>query len=87
MADWFASGAIPFVIVAGMAIEAAALALLFQRTGRGVPPATLLPNLGAGACLMAAAGAALRGAWWGWVGALLFAAGVLHVMDLRKRWR
>jgi hypothetical protein len=83
----FASGAIPFAIVAGMVIEALILAALFRRTGRGIPPLVLLPNLGAGACLMAAAGVALRGGGWGWVGGLLFAGGVLHAVDLRGRWR
>ena len=87
MTALYASGAIVPIILAGIALEAAVLAILFQRTGRGVPPAILLPNLAAGACLIAAAGAALRGWWWGWVGALLLAGGVLHVVDLRGRWR
>ena len=87
MTALYASGAVVPFILAGIAVEAAALALLFWRTGRGIPPAVLLPNLAAGACLIAAAGAALRGSWWGWVGALLLAGGVLHVVALRGRWR
>jgi hypothetical protein len=87
MASLYASGGIVFVILAAMALEGVFLAVLFQRTGRGVPPLILLPNLAAGACLVAAAGAAMRGVWWGWTGALLLAGGVLHLVDLRGRWR
>jgi hypothetical protein len=87
MAGWYASGGIVVAILVGMAVEAAVLVVLFGRTGRGVPPGVLLPNLAAGACLIAASGMALRGAWWGWTGALLLAGGVLHVVDIRGRWR
>lgn len=83
----YASGGITAFILAGILAEAACLVLLFRRTGRGVPPALLLPNLAAGGCLIAAAGTAMRGAWWGWTGALLLAGGVLHLVDLRARWR
>ena len=87
MTALFASGVIVLLILAGVALEAAALSVLFHRTGRGIPPAILLPNLGAGACLLAAAGAALRGWWWGWIGALLLVGGIMHLVDLRRRWR
>lgn len=87
MAALYADGGIVLLILAGIGVEAAVLAVLFRRTGRGVPPGLLLPNLAAGACLIGAAGAALRGAWWGWVGALLLAGGVLHAVDLKGRWR
>lgn len=87
MAALYANGGIVVVILAAMAIEALVLVLLFRRTGRGVPPGVLLPNLAAGACLIAAAGSALRGAWWGWTGALLLAGGALHALDLRNRWQ
>ncbi len=87
MNELYATGAIVPLILAGIAAEALVLGILFRRTGRGVAPAILLPNLAAGACLIAAAGAALRGCWWGWTGALLLAGGVLHIVDLRGRWR
>jgi hypothetical protein len=87
MAALYASGGVVFVILVGMALEGAALAVLFHRTGRGVPPLVLLPNLVAGACLVGASGTALRGAWWGWTGALLLLGGLLHIVDLRGRWR
>lgn len=87
IAAWFADGSVMFAILAGIAFEAAALALLFRRTGHGLPPRVLLPNLAAGGCLLAASGLALRGIWWGWVGALLLTGGLLHVIDLRRRWQ
>ncbi len=86
MDAWFASGGATAAILAGMALEAVALTLLFRRTGRGVPPRLLLPNLGAGACLIAASGAALHAAWWGWVSMALLAGLALHLLDLRLRW-
>lgn len=87
MEAWYANGAVVAAILAAMAVEAVALVLFFHRTGRGVPPSALLPNLAAGACLIAAAGAAMRGAWWGWIGALLLGGLVCHVIDIRGRWR
>ena len=87
MAGFMASGGAVAVILLGMAVEAAVLVLLFRTRGQGVPPRLLLPNLGAGACLIAASGAALRGVAWEWVSALLLAGLVLHVVDLRARWR
>jgi hypothetical protein len=87
MAALYADGGIVFLILAGMGCEWVILSVIFQRTGRGVPPLVLLPNLAAGACLVGAAGEAMRGGWWGWTGALLLAGGVLHLVDLRGRWR
>ena len=86
MTAFLASGGGVALILAGMAVEAVALTLLFRRTGRGVRPGSLLPNLGAGACLVGASGLAMQGAWWVWVSALLLGGGALHVLDLRGRW-
>lgn len=86
MAALYADGTIVWLLLAAIGLEAVILARLHRRTGRGIPPRILLPNLGAGACLIAAAGLALRGAWWGWIGAFLLAAGLLHALDLHRRW-
>lgn len=86
MAEAFASGVVPFAIVLAMALEALVLAAVFFRTGQGIAPRVLVPNLMSGACLMGAAGLALRGAAWPWVGGLLAGAGVLHGIDLWQRW-
>jgi hypothetical protein len=68
-------------------VELAVLCLLHWRTGRGVAPRDLLPNLVAGLCLMAAVRAGITGAGWGWVAAGLMASGLAHAADLRARWR
>ncbi|MEJ5231631.1 MAG: hypothetical protein WHV64_05495 [Geminicoccaceae bacterium] len=69
-----------------VAIEALASAAWHRRTGRGPPPRRLLPNLLAGAALLAALRTALSGGaepllllWL----AIAFAA---HLVDLRGRW-
>lgn len=87
MAELFTSGRILDLILAGMALEAAGLAAYHRRTGRGVAPAALLPNLLSGMCLLLAMRAGLGGAWWVWVSLCLLGALVLHVADLRRIWR
>lgn len=73
-------------ILAGMAAEAILLTLLYRRTGRGIAPDALLPNLFAGATLLLAMRLALVGAWWGWVSLALLAGLAGHLADLRQRW-
>lgn len=68
-------------------LEAIALVVHARRTGRGVPPASLLATLAAGGFLLVALRAALSGGWWGWPGLALLAALVAHLVDLRLRWR
>lgn len=68
-------------------VEGAALWLLHRRTGRGVAPRDLLPNLTAGLSLMVALRASIAGAGWAWVAAGLLAAGLAHALDVRRRWR
>ncbi len=86
MQAWFASGGAAAVVLAGMAAEAAVLAGLYWRAGVGVRPGLLLPNLGAGGCLVGAAGVAMGGGWWGWVSGLLLGGLLLHLVDLSGRW-
>jgi hypothetical protein len=66
--------------------EAVTLALWHRRTGRGPAPRRLLPNLLAGAFLLAALRTALSGGpetlLLLWLAAALFA----HFLDLRGRW-
>lgn len=68
-------------------VELLVLCLLHWRTGRGVAPRDLLPNLAAGLCLMAAVRASLTGAGWPWLAAGLLAAGLAHAVDVKRRWR
>ena len=67
-------------------LEMAALLAWHRRTGRGLAPRALLPNLLAGLCLMLALRGALVGAHAAWLPGLLAAAGLAHVADLRQRW-
>jgi hypothetical protein len=87
MAPLFASGHIVDLILALTAVEFTILLIHYRRTRHGVAPVDLLFNLLAGIFLLLALRCGLRGAWWGWVGAWLFAALVAHVADLLRRWR
>ena len=75
------------LVIAVTLLEAAALAVYHARTGRGLAPRDFAANLGAGLALMLAVRAALAGAAWTWVAAGLAAAGLAHLLDLRRRWR
>ena len=83
----FASGLVADLVLALVAVEAAALAWLWRRSGRGVPVGETLAFLGAGACLLLALRAALVGASWEWMAAPLAGAGAAHLADLALRWR
>ena len=79
-------------ILALVVAEAAALVLLHRRTGQGVKPAYLLPNLAAGfflvlATRLAASGSTQGAAGQAAIGAVLFAALLAHLLDLAARWR
>ena len=87
MADLVASGRVLDLILAAMSLEAAGLVLYRRRTGRGIPPGVVLPNLLSGMCLLLAMRAGLAGAWWGWVSLSLLAALAFHLADLRRAWR
>lgn len=86
MAAWIASGRVLDFIVIGMALEGAVLVALWRKSGRGLAPDTLLPNLFSGMCLLAAMRVGLSGAWWGWICLPLLGALTFHALDLRWRW-
>lgn len=86
MSAWVADGRI-FALVLGVTVVEALGLILWQRRGTGGPaPLDILGQLSAGALLLLAAWMALAGAWWGWVGCSLAAAGLAHLFDLRRRW-
>lgn len=87
MAELFASGRVLDLILGGMVLEAAALLLLFRRTGRGVRAGRLLPNLLSGAGLLLAMRLGLAGAPWGVVSLCLLGALGFHLLDLWRAWR
>jgi hypothetical protein len=87
MEQAFASGRLIDAVLVAVAVQAVVLVLWARRTGRGVPPASLLATLAAGGFLLVALRSALSDAWWGWTGLALLAALVAHLIDLRLRWR
>ena len=87
MAEWFASGHLVDAILLLVVGEVVVLTWLWQRTQRGVAPVDLIPNVLAGAFLLLTLRLALGNAGWIYCGASLAAAGLAHVIDLRRRWR
>ena len=87
MAALFHSGRIVDLILLLVLLEAALLAWHHRRTGRGLSPRALLPNLFSGAALLAAVRLALAQAPWLWVAGALSCALLAHLADLRQRWR
>jgi hypothetical protein len=83
----FASGRVVGLILALVVLEALLLIGYHRRSGRGIAPLDLLPNLLSGAFLLLALGAALDQARWEWIGLALLAALVAHAADLYRRWR
>ena len=87
MGALFAGGRIVDLIIVLMVCEAALLALLHARSGTGVAPRRLLPNLFAGAFLLLALRAALTGAGYVFIGLWLTLGLVAHLSDLATRWK
>lgn len=87
MADLFANGHLVDLIVTLVVIEAVVLTLYWRRTGRGIAPLDLVPNLFAGAFLLLALRVTLAGGGWMLTGGCLAAAGLAHLADLSRRWR
>lgn len=86
MSEFLTPAHIADVVLAVMAIEAAVLLVHWRRKGRGLPPAAILINLTAGACLVLALRSTLAGSHWGWTAAWLAAAFLAHLADLAHRW-
>ncbi|WP_019012963.1 hypothetical protein [Elioraea tepidiphila] len=80
-------GGLVEAILALVALEAAVLAVVLRRTGRGVALPGLLVTLLSGAALLLALRAALIGAGAVWIGAWLAAALAAHLLDLWLRLR
>ena len=85
--ELIADGRIVTVMGAFVVLEVVALLAYRARTGRGIPAAPLLANIGAGGSLMLALGAVLRGSGTLVVAGWLLGALVFHVTDLALRWR
>jgi hypothetical protein len=81
-----ASGRIVDLIVGLMVLEGIALSAYWLARGRGIAPLDLIVNLLAGVALLVALRAALTGAGWRTIAGVLVFAGVMHVIDLARRW-
>ena len=77
---------LPDLVIAVLLLEMVLLLVWHHRTGAGLAPRALLPNLLAGLCLMLALRAALVGAHVAWLALALAGAGAAHGVDLRQRW-
>lgn len=86
MTDWLAGGGFIDLVIALTLAEAAALLVWRRATGRGVAPRDFFVNLLSGLCLMLALRAALTGAAPSWTAAWVALAGLLHGLDLWRRW-
>lgn len=87
MQGLLASGALLDLLLAGLLLEVGLLLFLARRTGRGIPPRSLVATLAAGGLILLAWRLSVAGAWWGWVGLALAAALAAHIADLAQRWR
>jgi len=86
MAEWFTSGRLVDLILALVALEIVALALLWRMKRRGLPLADLFPNILAGAFLLLTLRLSIGGFGWIPCCACLAAAGIAHVLDIKRRW-
>ncbi len=74
-------------VIALTLLEFVALRFWYRRTGRGVAPSDIGLNLFSGLSLMLALRFALADSGAGPIALALMAAGVLHSLDLYRRWR
>ena len=81
----FNNGSIVFIILALVVIEAAALLVLYRKTGRGIPTTPMIANLIAGGCLMLAIRSALLDHPWAWIGLFMALSLVAHLVDFGSR--
>jgi len=87
LGDLFADGHAVDVILVFVGIEAVVLTLVHRRTGRGIAPADLLPNLVSGTGLLLALRGAMVDAPWPWIATSLLLGLVGHIADLARRRR
>jgi len=87
LSDLFSTGHIVDAILGLVLLEALVLLIYARRTGRGIAPRALLPNLAAGGCLLLALRSALVDAPLLLTAAWLMVALLAHLADLGQRWR
>jgi hypothetical protein len=81
-----ADGALVDLVIGFTVLEAVALLLYRRATGKGMAAHDFLGGLVSGLCLLLALRSALHAEGWLWVSFWLFASGVVHGVDLWRRW-
>ena len=79
---WLLNGVILLTL-----IELAALVLYRRLSGRGIPARDYALNMLSGLCLMLAVRSVMLNEAWFATAAWLSAAGLVHVIDMVRRWR
>lgn len=87
MEEFFAGGRAIMVVLSLIVVEAILLMVLWRIRLCPLPPRATLLILAPGTSLLLAALAALSGASWMVVSSLFFVALIIHLIDLRQRWR
>ena len=87
MSEFLSSAQAVDIVLAAVGLEVLGISLYWYVARRGISPASLLPNLLAGAALVLALRLALSDFSWPWYTACLAIAGIANVADLRQRWR
>ena len=86
MEQFFAGTVLIDFVIAATLVEWAVLTQLWRRKQQGLPPSLLSWMLLPGLCLMLSVRSAMLGLPWYAVMLLLLAAGLAHLIDLRRRW-
>jgi hypothetical protein len=87
MSDLFASGAFVDAVLIFLVLEAFAIIGYWLWRKRGVAPADFLPGMVSGALMLLALRAVLAGSSAVVPMLCLMAAGLAHLIDVRRRWR
>lgn len=87
MHEWFEHGRIAWAVVALIAVEAIAVLVLATRRPAHLALLGLLPTIAAGGLLALSFAVQFAGLDWRLSAGLLGLAGLMHMVDMRRRWR
>ncbi|WP_322514017.1 hypothetical protein SR870_13220 [Rhodopseudomonas palustris] len=87
MSDLFTRGVVVDAVLIVLVLEAFVVVGYWLWKKRGIAPADFLPGMISGALMLLALRAVLAGAGWLAPTLCLMAAGLAHLIDVRRRWR
>ncbi|SDY39615.1 hypothetical protein SAMN05421644_1596 [Allochromatium warmingii] len=87
MSEFFTSAHAIDLVLLLIGLEALGLIVLWRKRLCPLSPASTLLILAPGTCLLLASRAALAGAAWSVISLLFLVALIIHLIDLRQRWR